>query len=89
MLEEINSPQDLKKLTLQQKKKLAEEIRNYIIEIVSKNGGHLASNLGVAELTIALHTVFNVPEDKIIWDVGHQCYVHKILTGRREKFKNL
>ena len=89
MLEKINSPQDLKKLTLQQKKKLAEEIRNYIIEIVSKNGGHLASNLGVVELTIALHTVFNVPEDKIIWDVGHQCYVHKILTGRREKFKNL
>lgn len=89
MLEEINSPQDLKKLTLQQKKKLAEEIRNYIIEIVSRNGGHLASNLGVVELTIALHTVFNVPEDKIIWDVGHQCYVHKILTGRREEFKNL
>ncbi len=89
MLEEINSPQDLKKLTLQQKKKLAEEIRNYIIEIVSKNGGHLASNLGVVELTIALHTVFNVPEDKTIWDVGHQCYVHKILTGRREEFKNL
>lgn len=89
MLEEINSPQDLKKLTLQQKKKLAEEIRNYIIEIVSKNGGHLASNFGVVELTIALHTVFNVPEDKIIWDVGHQCYVHKILTGRREEFKNL
>ncbi len=89
MLEEINSPHDLKKLTLQQKKKLAEEIRNYIIEIVSKNGGHLASNLGVVELTIALHTVFNVPEDKIIWDVGHQCYVHKILTGRREEFKNL
>lgn len=89
MLEEINSPQDLKKLTLQQKKKLAEEIRNYIIEIVSKNGGHLASNLGVVELTIALHTVFNVPEDKIIWDVGHQCYVHKILTGRRKEFKNL
>ena len=89
MLEEINSPQDLKKLTLQQKKKLAEEIRNYIIEIVSKNGGHLASNLGIVELTIALHTVFNVPEDKIIWDVGHQCYVHKILTGRREEFKNL
>ena len=89
MLEEINSPQDLKKLTLQQKKKLAEEIRNYIIEIVSKNGGHLASNLGVVELTIALHNVFNVPEDKIIWDVGHQCYVHKILTGRREEFKNL
>ncbi len=89
MLEEINSPQDLKKLTLQQKKKLAEEIRNYIIEIVSKNGGHLASNLGVVELTIALHTIFNVPEDKIIWDVGHQCYVHKILTGRREEFKNL
>jgi len=89
MLEKINTPQDVKKLTLIEKQKLAEEIRKYIIEIVSENGGHLASNLGVVELTIALHSIFNVPEDKIIWDVGHQSYVHKIITGRREQLKNI
>ena len=89
MLEEINSPEDVKKLKLKEKQKLAEEIRKYIIEVVSENGGHLASNLGVVELTIALHSIFNVPEDKIIWDVGHQSYVHKILTGRREQLKNI
>lgn len=89
MLEQINSPEDVKKLTLKEKQELAEEIRKYIIEIVSENGGHLASNLGVVELTIALHSVFNVPEDKIIWDVGHQSYVHKIITGRREQLKNI
>ena len=89
MLEKINSPEDVKKLTLKQKQKLAEEIRKYIIEIVSKNGGHLASNLGVVELTIALHSIFNVPNDKIVWDVGHQSYVHKIITGRREELKNI
>ena len=89
MLEQINSPEDVKKLTLEQKKELAEEIRKYIIEIVSENGGHLASNLGVVELTIALHSVFNMPEDKVIWDVGHQIYTHKIITGRREELKTL
>ena len=89
MLEKINSPEDVKKLNEQEKKQLAEEIRKYILEIVSENGGHLASNLGVVELTIALHSVFDVPEDKIIWDVGHQTYVHKILTGRREELKTL
>jgi len=89
MLEQINSPEDVKKLTLEQKKQLAEEIRKYIIEVVSENGGHLASNLGVVELTIALHSIFNVPEDKIIWDVGHQSYVHKIITGRGEQLKNI
>ena len=89
MLEKINSPEDVKRLTLNEKQELANEIRKYIIEIVSENGGHLASNLGVIELTIALHSVFNVPEDKIIWDVGHQSYVHKIITGRREKLKNI
>ena len=89
MLEEINSPKDVKKLTLKQKEELAEEIRKYIIEIVAENGGHLASNLGVVELTIALHSIFNVPEDKIVWDVGHQSYVHKIITGRREELKNM
>ena len=89
MLEQINSPNDLKNLTQKQKKELAQEIRKYILEVVSENGGHLSSNLGVVELTIALHSVFNVPEDKIVWDVGHQTYVHKILTGRREELKNI
>ncbi len=89
MLEQINTPKDVKKLTLKQKQELAEEIRKYIIEIVAKNGGHLASNLGVVELTIALHSIFDVPNDKIIWDVGHQSYVHKIITGRREELKNI
>ena len=89
MLEEINSPEDVKKLSIEDKKILADEIRKYILEIVSENGGHLASNLGVVELTIALHSVFNVPEDKIVWDVGHQSYVHKILTGRREQMHTL
>lgn len=89
MLEKINSPKDLKKLTLEEEKELANEIRKYILEIVSKNGGHLASNLGVVELTIALHNVFDFEKDKVVWDVGHQTYVHKILTGRREKLKNL
>lgn len=89
MLEKINSPKDVKKLNLEQKKQLAEEIRKYILEIVSENGGHLASNLGVVELTIALHSIFDVPKDKIVWDVGHQTYVHKIITGRREQLKTL
>ena len=89
MLEKINSPEDVKKLTLKEKQELAEEIRKYIIDVVSENGGHLASNLGVVELTIALHSIFNVPDDKIIWDVGHQSYVHKIITGRREQLKNI
>ena len=89
MLENINSPKDLKKLSILEKQKLAEEIRKYILEIVSENGGHLASNLGVVELTLALHTVFDFEKDKIVWDVGHQTYVHKILTGRREALKTL
>ena len=89
MLESINYPDDLKKLNILEKQKLAEEIRKYILEIVSENGGHLASNLGVVELTIALHSVFNFKSDKIVWDVGHQTYVHKILTGRREQLKTL
>ena len=89
MLEKINSPEDVKKLKIEEKKKLAEEIREYILQVVSENGGHLASNLGVVELTLALHSVFNTPKDKIVWDVGHQSYTHKIITGRREKFKTL
>lgn len=89
MIEKINSPEDVKKLNLQEKKQLAEEIRKYILEVVSENGGHLASNLGVVELTIALHSVFDVPKDKIVWDVGHQTYIHKIITGRKEQLKTL
>lgn len=88
-LEKINKVNDIKKLSLSEKCELSDEIRNYILEVVSKNGGHLASNLGVVELTIALESVFDVEKDKIIWDVGHQCYVHKILTGRREQLKTL
>ena len=89
MLEKINSPEDLKKLNIEEKEQLAKEIREYILNVVSENGGHLASNLGVVELTIALHSVFNIPTDKIVWDVGHQTYVHKILTGRREQLKTI
>ncbi|MBN2097670.1 MAG: 1-deoxy-D-xylulose-5-phosphate synthase [Candidatus Omnitrophica bacterium] len=89
LLEQINSPADLKKLQLRQLKGLAEEIRQEIIATVSKTGGHLASSLGAIELTVALHYVLNTPEDKIIWDVGHQAYAHKILTGRREQLKTL
>ena len=89
MLEKINGVEDVKKLNEKDKIKLAEEIREYILQTVSKNGGHLASNFGVVELTIALHTIFDVPKDKIIWDVGHQTYTHKILTGRKEEFKTI
>ncbi len=88
-LEKIHSPQDIRTLKDHEIKGLAEEIRKYIIDTVSKTGGHLASNLGVVELTIALHRTFNSPEDKIIWDVGHQCYVHKILTGRYHQLKSI
>lgn len=89
ILDIVNEPNDLKKLNILEKNELAKEIREYILEIVSKNGGHLASNLGVVELTIALHSIFNLPEDKIVWDVGHQAYVHKILTGRKKQMKTL
>lgn len=89
ILDKVNFPKDLKKLTYDEKKELCSEIRELIIDVTSKNGGHVASNLGVVELTVALHSVFDTPRDKIIWDVGHQCYVHKILTGRKDKFKTL
>lgn len=89
ILEKINSPKDVKKLSYRQLKILAEEIREFIIEVTSNNGGHLASNLGVVELTLALHKVFNAPQDKIIFDIGHQIYTHKIITGRKDKFKTL
>ena len=89
ILDEIENPKDLKKLNIKEKEELAKEIREKIINTVSKTGGHLASNLGIVELTIALHSVFNMPEDKIVWDVGHQTYVHKMLTGRKEKISTL
>jgi len=85
-LEQINSPADLKRLSVPELKALAEEVRQFILDSVSKTGGHLASNLGVVELTLALHCVFDFTKDKLLWDVGHQCYTHKIVTGRRDKF---
>lgn len=89
MLEKIQKPNDIKKIPADQLPALAEEIRKFIIESLSKTGGHLASNLGVVELTIAMHRVFNLPKDKLIWDVGHQSYTHKILTGRKDGFETL
>lgn len=89
MIETINSPSDLKKIKLKDLTIVANQIRNIIIDVTSKNGGHLASSLGAVELTLALHYVFNAPKDKIVWDVGHQAYAHKIITGRREQFKTL
>ena len=89
LLEQLHSPKDLKELTLPQCEALCEEIRSLLIETVSKTGGHLASNLGSVELTVAMHRVFSSPEDKFVWDVGHQCYTHKILTGRLDQFSTL
>lgn len=89
LLDSINSPADLRSLPLNDLPYLAEEIRQEIIQVVSKTGGHLGASLGVVELTIALHYVFNTPADKLIWDVGHQCYAHKLLTGRKAKFEAL
>ena len=85
----INSPEDVKSLSQENKLLLCREIRDFLIEKVSKTGGHLASNLGVVELTLAIHSVFNSPEDHILFDVGHQAYVHKMLTGRMDKFDSL
>lgn len=89
VMDMIKAPNDIKKLDRDQLPELAEEIREFLIEKISENGGHLASNLGTVELTMALHLVFQLPKDKIVWDVGHQSYTHKILTGRREGFEHL
>jgi len=89
LLDKINDPKDLKDLSLEELEKLAEEIRQVIIETVSKTGGHIAPSLGVVELTLAVHNVFDSPKDKIVWDVGHQSYAHKLITGRREQFHTL
>ena len=86
LLETIHSPADLKKLSADQLPSLAEEIREFLLQTVSETGGHLGSNLGAVELTLALHYCFTSPNDKIVWDVGHQAYTHKLLTGRRDRF---
>ena len=89
LLETINSPEDVKKLSIAQLEQLAQEIRQLLISVISRTGGHLAPNLGVVELTLALHKVFSTPKDKLVFDVGHQAYIHKIITGRREQFPTL
>lgn len=89
LLDKINYPKDLRKLKKEQLYRLSQELREFILTTVSSTGGHLASNLGSIELTIALHYVYNTPEDLLVWDVGHQSYSHKILTGRRDKMSSL
>jgi 1-deoxy-D-xylulose-5-phosphate synthase len=89
LLDSIQSPADLKRLDSAQMVALAEEIREFLIQTLSRTGGHLGPNLGVVELTIALHAVFSTPQDKILFDVSHQAYIHKILTGRRERFETI
>src|SRR6266852_8335590 len=88
-LEMVDSPVHVKKLTLDQLQQLAEEIRHELITVLAKNGGHLGPNLGVVELTLALHYVFSTPKDKFVWDVSHQVYVHKLLTGRKNRFQTI
>src|SRR5579875_1310172 len=89
LLDRVHRPQDLHAMTLGELEALAEEIRAELVRVVFETGGHLASNLGTVELTIAIHSLFDSPIDKIVWDVGHQAYVHKILTGRRERFPTI
>ena len=89
LLNTIQTPADLRGLSRPELKQLAVELRDYVLHSVSQTGGHLSSNLGTVELTIALHHVFNTPHDRIVWDVGHQTYPHKILTGRRERMATL
>ena len=89
LLESIASPAQLRKLSRTELKQLATELRDFVVQSVSQTGGHLSSNLGTVELTIALHHVFNTPHDRLVWDVGHQTYPHKILTGRRERMGSL
>ena len=88
-LDNINFPSDIKKLSQSQLRILANELRDELIDVVSETGGHLGAGLGVVELTVVLHYIFNTPSDKLIWDVGHQTYPHKILTGRKDKIRTL
>ena len=89
LLDKIKYPKDLKSLNDSQLKTLCKELRNEVIDAVSVTGGHLGAGLGVVELTVAIHSVFNTPKDKLIWDVGHQCYPHKVITGRRNKIRTI
>ena len=89
LLDRIESPEDLRRLTLEETVDLADEIRRFLIGTVPVTGGHLASNLGIVELTLALHRVLDTPKDSIVWDVGHQSYVHKLVTGRKDRFDTL
>src|SRR5215831_4911639 len=89
LLADVNSPSDLKRLNQQQLTQLASEVREFLVEHISKTGGHLSPNLGVVELTFALHRVFDSPRDTIVWDTGHQAYVHKLVTGRADRFATL
>ena len=89
ILDSVNYPDDIKRLPIEKLPELCDDVRNFLIESVSQTGGHFGSNLGVVELTVALHRVFNAPKDAIIWDVGHQAYPHKILTGRKDKMKTI
>ena len=89
LLDKVNYPSDLKKLNDAELVDLASDIRAYILDVISRTGGHLAAGLGTVELSISLHYIFNTPKDKIIWDVGHQCYPHKILTGRKDRMLSI
>src|SRR5437870_1260118 len=89
VLDRIESPQDLKALSLEELAELARECRSTIVETITKTGGHLASNLGVVELTLALHRAFDSPTDRIVWDTSNQCYTHKLVTGRRDRFPTI
>ena len=89
LLDRVDTPADLKSFSVSELRDLADEVREELIDVVSETGGHLGSSLGVVELTVALHAVFLAPRDKIIWDVGHQCYPHKMLTGRRGRMRTL
>ena len=88
-LDKVEFPADIRKLKISELKILSEEVREELIDAVSVTGGHLGAGLGVVELTVALHYVFNTPKDKLVWDVSHQCYPHKIITGRRDRIKTL
>ena len=89
LIKEINFPSDLRKFKKDKLKQISDELRDELVDVVSETGGHLGAGLGVVELTVALHYVFDTPKDKLVWDVSHQCYPHKIITGRRDKIKTL
>ena len=89
LIKQINFPADLRKFKKDDLRQISDELRDELIDVVSETGGHLGAGLGVVELTVALHYVFNTPKDKLVWDVSHQCYPHKIITGRRDRIKTL